>query len=331
MIRSKLLFLFILAIFLFQENVSAQETLLDKFKEYFKTDYFSAGILFQSVFDYQGERTLPGQNGFSIANARLKLSGKLDKGFGYFIQTNFIKSSPLLDAFMSYKFSEQAKVKIGQFKAPFSLEELTSASAIDFVNRSNVVNNLAPKRQIGLELSGNSNNKIISYQAGIFNGNKTINGNNDKKFLYAGRVGLNPIMNNKIDLMLGINAAYNNANENLENGKELLTGGDLRFNFYNFLLSGEFIYSSKKRFNNTIDAKGYYVTAGYNIINKVQILLRWDDYLPYKILGDENRYIIIGCNVWPTEATEFQINYLINSNDSEFNHNQVLFNAQIAI
>lgn len=232
---------------------------------------------------------------------------------------------------MSYKFSEQAKIKIGQFKAPFSSEELTSASVIDFVNRSNVVNNLAPKRQIGLEFSGNSNNNIITYKAGIFNGNKTVNGNNDKKFLYAGRVGLNPIMKDKVNLMLGINTAYNDANDNLENGKELLTGGDLRFNLYNFLLSGEFIYSSKKRFNNTIDAKGYYLTAGYNIINEVQILLRWDDYLPYKILGNESRYIIIGCNIWPTEATEFQLNYLINSNDSEFNHNQILFNAQVAI
>ena len=116
-----------------------------------KKDYCSLGFLVQSVADFQPERTLVGSNGFSIANVRILVSGRLQGSFGYLIQTSMIKSPALLDAKVYYEFSPAFAMDFGQFKAPFSAEYLIYAGNIDFVNRSQVVSALAPGRQIGLQ------------------------------------------------------------------------------------------------------------------------------------------------------------------------------------
>ena len=83
------------------ESVPAQsqdEPLIEKLRATFQKEYFSMGLLLQTVADFQTERSLPGYNGFSIANFRLKIYGELDKNFGYFVQANFINLPGLLDA-----------------------------------------------------------------------------------------------------------------------------------------------------------------------------------------------------------------------------------------
>ncbi len=86
---------------------------------------------------------------------------------------------------MNYKVSNELKVDAELFKAPFSKNFLTGSESIDFVNRSQVVSILAPNRQIGVKLSGSFSGKTISYQAGVFNGNRYANNNNDNNdFMY---------------------------------------------------------------------------------------------------------------------------------------------------
>jgi hypothetical protein len=81
------------------------EPLYDELVRTFKKKSLSIGALFQTVGVFQWERSLPGGNGFSIANMRLSISGELDSGFGYFFQTNFARSPTVLDAMMYYKVS----------------------------------------------------------------------------------------------------------------------------------------------------------------------------------------------------------------------------------
>ena len=78
----------------------------DEFIKNFKKDYFTLEMLFQVVADFQPERTIIGNNGFSVSNMRLKMKGNLDENFGYFFQASFIVSPVLLDAVVKYKFAE---------------------------------------------------------------------------------------------------------------------------------------------------------------------------------------------------------------------------------
>jgi len=85
---------------------------------------------------------------------------------------------------------------VGQYKEPFSLEELTSDTNIDMMERS-LVNNIIPKRDVGAMIYGTVSSDRINYGVGIFNGNnlgdtKNMDSNNDKDV--AGRLVLSPFL-----------------------------------------------------------------------------------------------------------------------------------------
>jgi hypothetical protein len=82
------------------------------------------------------------------------LSGSLDGDFDYFLQTNFAASPSILDARVGWTASEQFGVWAGRFKTPVSAELLTFAGSLDFVNRSRMVEALAPGRQMGVQFRG---------------------------------------------------------------------------------------------------------------------------------------------------------------------------------
>ena len=243
---------------------------------------------------------------------------------------NFVKSASLYDAFISYKHSDFIKLDLGQFKAPFSTEELTSSSVIDFVNRSQVVSKIAPGRQIGLQLSGKLKEARIFYTVGIFNGNGINTTNDNQHFLYLGRMGYsqNFNKNNKIDLAL--NAGFSKDDMESFQGDRFIAGGDFRLVVDDILLSSEYIFqklkdSMKTKFTN----QGYHITVGYSVSEIVQLLARWDSYIPDKLIGVENNLAILGCNISPNEFIFIRINYLINPDDKEFKHHRLLVSSQL--
>jgi phosphate-selective porin len=60
------------------------------------------------------------------------------------------------------------RVRGGKFKMPFSLDENTSPGNLDFVYRSLAATHLAPGRDKGVMVHGKVLNKVIVYEAGVF-------------------------------------------------------------------------------------------------------------------------------------------------------------------
>ena len=263
--------------------------------------------------------------------------GNLDKNFSYFFQASFIVSPLLLDAIVSYKFSDEFKISGGQFKAPFSKEYLTYASDIDFVNRAQATALLSPRRDIGFQLSGKFANQLLEYKVGIFNGNgpnKFFNDNNS--FLYVGRIAATPqTENNRYEI--GLNAGYSDiSNQGIFtksfNGKKTFVGGDLRAEIHNFLFSTEVIMNKLDGMIDSLQSNkepyGYHITFGYEPFNKHQFLLRYDNLNADDIISNSELFII-GYNFWPTRATELQFNYITDSKQTNFKYHWYLLNFQI--
>lgn len=323
-------------------------TLLQKFRENFKKDYLSIGLLLQTRGDFQIRRSFGGNNGFSIGNMRVNLKGKLDEGFGYFLQANFINSPAILDARLSYEVSPQLGIDAGLFKSPFSHEYLTGAASLDLIGRSQVVNALAPKRQIGVQLRGPlGGSGKTSYAAGIFNGNGYGGNDNDNgAFLVTGRIAakLQPgSASQEKGLEIGGNIAFSKddglrfsgiAGGARFSGDRVLYGGDLRYTNGKWLLAGEIIGSNfDGSFGSTVadvDPYGFHATAGYNLSRRSQVLARFDSFRSGGT-QDDSDFLIFGLNLWPTEATKLQLNYLIDTDQSEIKHHQVLLNGQVAL
>lgn len=313
----------------------------EDFQEQFKNEYFSVGVLLQTLGDYRPERIDVTRNGFSIANARLQVNGEIDNSFGYQLQTNFIKNPALLDANMYYNFSPKFSLKAGLFKSPFSGEFLTGAAAIDFVNRSTVVNQLAPNRQIGMQLGGDLSGGRLQYNVGVFNGNGfDINRNRDDQFLYVGRLEthINTEGGSENKILLGVNTSYEQKDRASSSGslrstfigEQVLVGSDIRITHEGWLLSSEFIYSWMET-NLGIQANpfGYHATAGYYVTPITQLLVRWDRFDSDKIgLSNDSEKLLAGLNYFPSSFSEIQLNYIYpTSRDIKFS--QILLNLQI--
>ena len=109
------------------------------------------------------------------------------------------------DVFINWHALPEANIKIGQYKAPFGLEQLTPDTKLFTIERSQVSEALTPERQIGVQVWGKpltgffpAQKDLFTYSAGIFNGsgrNTTTNDNNEYMYvvraesqLYAGKV-----------------------------------------------------------------------------------------------------------------------------------------------
>lgn len=155
----------------------------------------------------------PGISEFMIRRARLAATGYFQKNFRYMIYARFDKGkAELNEAFLESRHLSFARIRIGQFKVPFSLYNLTSSSQIRFVNRPLVVENLSPGYDIGAMVFGNVLDERIEYAIGIFNGegqnNKEIN---DQKDL-IGRLVVCPFRANENEyinnLYIGFSSSY---------------------------------------------------------------------------------------------------------------------------
>jgi hypothetical protein len=320
-------------------NLFAQdEPLFEKLKKDFNKEYLSIGALIQVVGDFQNERSFAGTNGFNISNFRWRIYGKMDKNLSYFLQANFIKSPAFLDAYIGWQINSWLQLKSGLFKAPFSKEYLTSASDIDFVNRSQVVSALTPGRQIGVQFSGWLSNKLLYYAVGAFNGNNfRINSNDNDEFLYAARLACFPKLSSTANqLEIGITAATSNDYSatipgiySSFEGKRSLIGADVRLTIDRLLLAGEAIFLSlKPDFGNKIEPQGFQFTGGYMMSSNSQLLVRFDSFQTDKSL-DSSDLLIFGYNLWTSKIAEFQANYIIDMDQSDFKNHQLLFNLQI--
>lgn len=251
-----------------------------------------------------------GVDGFRIRRARVRLKGDILKDVTYKLQIDTAKTPVLLDAQIGVKLSSRAGLTFGQFKVPFSLENLTSSSALDTINRSQAVEKLCPGldikaqgRDIGVAVHGQFSR--IEYTLGVFNGsgiNKT--DYNDKKDI-AGRLVFYPAR------FLALGLSHYNGKFSSQAGTPPLKrdrrGLDIFFLQGQLSLKGEYISAR----DDQADKYGWYLQGGYFIMpEKVQAIIKYDSFDKNKdIRGDRIAVMTFGLNWIFSEKTKFQINY----------------------
>ena len=96
-----------------------------------------------------------GADTFDIRRARIGIKYKFGKYYSGEVTANTVgTSSDVLDVgFLDIAWFEKAKFRLGQFKMPFSLEQLTSSNNIDFIERS-FVDSFIPAKERGAQVFG---------------------------------------------------------------------------------------------------------------------------------------------------------------------------------
>ncbi|MEO6870841.1 MAG: porin [Chthoniobacterales bacterium] len=179
---------------------------------------------------------------FRLRRARINLSGDFAEQFDFKIEGDLEQSDAAItalksvntttgatttvtnsnrvefsgtDIFINWHGVPEANVKIGQWKAPFGLENLTPDALIYTIERSLPTGAIVPERQIGAMVWGkpltnaaSDYKDAVTYYAGIFNGNgRNFNNNDNNEFMYVGRLELRPwkgqLMGQEASLKLG--------------------------------------------------------------------------------------------------------------------------------
>ncbi|NUN47825.1 MAG: hypothetical protein HUU15_03225 [Candidatus Brocadiae bacterium] len=141
----------------------------------------------------------------SLRKVQLRLSARLFKDWEVALQPTSSNSGAftLDDAYVGFARWHFLKLRVGQFKAPFSLEQNTSDRFIDLPERS-VADRLTPGREVGAMIHGEPIEKILSYGLMVSNGTgKAAFDENSDKDLSA-RVYVRPLATTENEWLKGL-------------------------------------------------------------------------------------------------------------------------------
>jgi len=129
----------------------------------------------QARFTYENTEGEPrGHTGqFSIPRARLKLKGNaFDERIAFALQLDFGKGgASLKDAYVDLTaVNHWLMVQVGQFKRPFSRQQITSSGKQQFVDRAITDKYFQGGRDLGLVLHSHKKKVPLEYSLGLFNG-----------------------------------------------------------------------------------------------------------------------------------------------------------------
>jgi len=99
----------------------------------------------------------------------------------------------LIETYLNYRLIDEVQLKAGQMKTPFSRQELTSDGALQFVDRSIVVDAFKPSYDIGAMLNGRIADGLAYYYAGVFNGSGQTNLRSSNDNMFVARLAVNPL------------------------------------------------------------------------------------------------------------------------------------------
>ncbi len=261
-------------------------------------------------------------DGFRARSARLRLGGQAER-LSYVIQTDFTASSVLLDAFVQLPLANRVRLRGGLFKTPYSAEILRSRPRIRFAERARVVNALSPARQAGLQLVGDlmstGSEAQVTATVGAFNGTRGLIPNDNDDFLYVGRLdGSFPLGPGALDV--GASAGYSIddqvsvAEMSSFSGTRILGQVDAQYEVDRWLFAGEFHVADLERDlvigSASQSPSGFHLTAGMDIAEEHQALVRLDQYDPdARAVPAPDERLVLGYNYEPSSLLRVQANY----------------------
>lgn len=283
----------------------------------------------QPQFDYNftdGDQ----DNTFKFKRARIGVLGKFHDDFSYYfmLETSpFIGSSGdayLMDAFISYTKYNWAKISVGSFKQPFSLDVATPCHSLTTIDRSIVADQLvAPQRDFGLMVLGGNKYTKFNYWVALMNGTGLGKSDENTKKDFVGRATY------KLTDFLSIGGSFRYGYPIPNNNKDDRTtfGGEFLLKLNKLNVQGEYIYDEGAYFLGTSGGcgatpvalgekrDGAYIMASYNVDEKFQPVFKYEFFDPDLDHKDDGTYqerMTLGVNYFFSEKVRFQLNYQAN-------------------
>ena len=146
-----------------------------------------------------------------FARRRIGLEGEIGGVLAFEVDRELEGENAWRDVYANYQQFDFVQVQGGKFKLPFSLDENTSPTNLDFVYRSLAARALAPGRDRGVMVHGRALDRMVRYELGVFDhdGRNARSQNPERVYgerTLAGRLVVQPFRSSKsiaADLQLG--------------------------------------------------------------------------------------------------------------------------------
>jgi len=312
-------------------------------------------VQFQGKINQNEDRSP--NDGFTVRRAKLSAFGYAYEHINFKLEANFVgvsgspSSLSLDDAYIEDNHLPYLVGRAGQFKVPFSLEELTSDTEILSIERSEVVKQIAPGRDQGISFSGNIPGIPVSYGIGAFNGQKTPAGttygiganedaaknkaNDNDQLLYAARITAKPLEWISIGIS-GLTSKDGGVGTTLavdRNAYEVEL--QIKSPKRGCSLQGEYLRQWLKNSSDaTTTSDGFYVQAGHYIMPKhLEAVIKYEEYDSDKDTAnkDDIRWTTVGLNfyIYGNDA-KLMANYIFkDEKQQDYNNNTFLTQLQL--
>jgi phosphate-selective porin len=184
--------------------------------------FFPNGRLQVDGFAFKSENKVENKtlvNTFLLKRARLELAGWVGPMFFFSIAGDFAAGAPAganpaaqanlntTDDYVAVApWGDAAILQVGQFDAPFTLENRTSDKYFDFMERAIAVRafGIPSNKEVGAMIHGLLPSKLVYYSLGVFNGDGQNFRNADDQFDVIGRAWIAPLALSQMEALKSI-------------------------------------------------------------------------------------------------------------------------------
>lgn len=280
------------------------------------------------MVQYQGlDKTGAKENSFQLRLLRLALEGRISQDWYWKLQmqvngnTSTLGSSPrVVDAFAEWQKYDAVRIKVGQFKRPFTFENPMHPITQGFMNYSQPVSKLAgfsdrtgeqPSngRDIGLQVQGDvlpiCGRNWLHYQIGVFNGEGINRKDADNRKDVIGGLWLMPVDGMRLGVF-----GWTGSRDGVGNKDRYAVSADYQKNDYTF--RAEYIHS--KGFGTDVrdgnEADGFYVLGIVPVVkDKLHAKARYDVYRNEASWGIRKVNYEVGLDYHLTKNLQLNVEY----------------------
>lgn len=236
------------------------------------------------------------------------------------------------DAYYETKRIPHHSILIGNSRPGVGYEGAQSPYTLPFVNRSQISRNLANVRKTGIRVRGDYS--FVDYDFGGYSSDTFFT-----EFMpgveFDGWVNIKPLAktNNKYGKLVTGGGIVSGTRNSVD---YFVGGAYIGYEYKKFWTKMEYAVSDGSNGCSGLTTKrrqGWYVTLGYHITKKFEILARYDEFDPDKtISGNNQREYTAGINYYiKGQAMKLILNYIYCQNEAKSDSHRILVGTQIAL
>ncbi|MDD5687099.1 MAG: porin [Elusimicrobia bacterium] len=277
---------------------------------------------------YTADETAGAKDGFSLTNVRVGAKGDMTAkiSFAFSVEgtnTDINNNKMLYDAYIDIRSIKYFGLRVGQYKYRLTLENVTSDTDLEMINKSLVVSSLVnPTRDIGIEFNRSFIVNAVKTDCylDVLNGSGMNQSDENDYKTIVGRIVVSPVKG------LSFGGSVYDGRISTSSVVKNRRGLELKYEYQKIMCKAEYLWGKDAN----VKKEGYYTTVGYSIIPEVMLLARYDIYdASINTPGAKNKRLTLGINYLIDKNLLLRNDYEVKMESPEIKNDLIVTQLQV--